>query len=103
MIMLDSLLQVTSDNQVIVKPLANAAAFNGSRRIKVKNWLSKRLRFMDVMMNVNGLSTPISDNVTIRVPIPGSDYTNGLTSNPDITILDSAFDVDEQKDNGYGK
>ena len=87
---------LTSDNQVIVKPLANAAAFNGSRRIKVKNWLSKRLRFMDVMMNVNGLSTPISDNVTIRVPIPGSDYTNGLTSNPDITILHSAFDVDEQ-------
>ena len=94
---------LNSENQEIVKPLANAAAFNGSRRIKVKNWLSKRLRFMDVMMNVNGLSTPISDNVTIRVPIPGSDYTKGLTSNPDITILHSAFDIDEQNKalNGY--
>ena len=87
---------LNSANQVIVKPLANAAAFNGSRRIKVKNWLSKRLRFMDVMMNVNGLSTPIADNVTLRVPIPGSDYTNGLAANPDITILHSAFDIDEQ-------
>ena len=81
----------TNDN-VVVQPLANAAAFNGSRRVKVKNWLTKRLRFMDFMMNVNGLNTLISDNDTITVPIPGDEYMTNLMNNPDITILHSAFE-----------
>ena len=81
-----------SSNNVIVQPLANASAFNGSRRVKVKNWLTKRLRFMDVMFNVNGLNIPISNKDTITVPTPGDDLVSSLSSNNDITILHSAFD-----------
>lgn len=82
---------VLGDNDVVVdKFLANAAAFNGSRRIKVKNWLSKRLRFMDLMMNVNNLSVEISNGV--YYPGPGS-YGDTLERNNDITILHSAFDT----------
>ena len=81
-----------SNNVEIVQPLANSSAFNGSRQVKVKNWLTKRLRFMDVMFNVNGLNIPISDKDTITVPTPGDDLVSHLSSNPDITILHSAFD-----------
>ena len=81
-----------SNNHIIVQPLANASAFNGSRRIKVKNWLTKRLRFMDVMFNVNRLNIPISDNDTITVPSPPESFVTLLINNPDITILHSAFD-----------
>ena len=82
---------VLGDNDVVVdKFLANAAAFNGSRKIKVKNWLSKRLRFMDLMMNVNNLSVEISNGV--YYPGPGS-YGDTLERNNDITILHSAFDT----------
>ena len=85
-----------SNDKVIVQPLANAAAFNGSRRIKVKNWLTKRLRFMDVMMNVNGLHIPIADGLNIEVPIPPENiYKEKLSNNNDITILHSAFDSNQ--------
>jgi hypothetical protein len=79
-----------ANDEPIDKFLANAAAFNGSRRIKVKNWLSKRLRFMDLMMNVNDLSIEISNGV--YYPGPGN-YGANLNSNNDITILHSAFDT----------
>ena len=81
-----------SNDKVITQPLANAGAFNGSRRIKVKNWLTKRLRFMDFMMNVNGINVLISDNDVITVPTPGNTFMSQLMTNPDITILHSAFD-----------
>ena len=81
-----------NEDNIIVQPLANAAAFNGSRRVKVKNWLTKRLRYIDVMMNISGLNTPVSDNVTITVPAPDDAFKSDLMDNPDITILHSAFD-----------
>jgi hypothetical protein len=79
-----------SNDEEIDQYLANGAAFNGSRKIKVKNWLSKRLRFMDVMMNVNNLQVPICNGLIL--PGPGEEYKDKLSSNNDITILHSAFD-----------
>ena len=81
-----------SNDKPIEQYLANASAFNGSRRIKVKNWLTKRLRFMDVMMNVNGLEVPIYNDRNLLVPGPGIEYKDKLSDNNDITILHSAFD-----------
>ena len=81
---------MNSDNIEIEQYLANGAAFNGSRKIKVKDWLTKRLRFMDVMMNVNNLQVPICDGLIL--PGPGDEYKDSLSQNNDITILHSAFD-----------
>lgn len=83
-----------SDGKEIDKYLANAAAFNGSRKIKVKNWLTKRLRFIDLMMNVNNLTVNIGNG--LELPGPGDEYKDTLSSNNDITILHSAFDSSEQ-------
>ena len=82
-----------SNDEEIDQYLANGAAFNGSRRIKVKNWLTKRLRFMDIMMNVNNLHVPISDG--LMLPGPGDEYKDKLSSNNDFTILHSAFDSNQ--------
>ena len=85
-----------SEDNVIEQYLANASAFNGSRRIKVKNWLTKRLRFMDLMMNVNDLEVPVYNDRKFLIPGPGdADYKSGLSSNNDITILHSAFDSNQ--------
>ena len=81
-----------SNDKPIEQYLANAAAFNGSRKIKVKNWLTKRLRFIDVMMNVNGLHVPVYNDRNLLVPGPGNEYKDKLSDNNDITILHSAFD-----------
>ena len=77
------------------KYLANGIAFNGSRRIKAKNWLSKRLRFLDLMMNVNNLTIPVSDESMLTIPKPGENYKSDLMKNNDITILHSAFNSEE--------
>ena len=82
-----------SDNNTTTKYLANAAAFNGSRRIKVKNWLTKRLRFMDFMMNVNGLNIDIGGGCSLPKP-DDVKYGYALRSNNDISVLHSAFDED---------
>ena len=86
-----------SSGKYEVKYLANNIAFNGSRKIKVKNWLQKRLRFLDVMMNVNCLTIPISPNINVPMPVyqsENSSLKNELIQNNDITILHSAFDND---------
>ena len=85
-----------SNNNVIDRYIANCEAFNGSRRVKVKNWLSKRLRFMDLMMNVNDLKVPITSGLSLNVPGPGSEYKGVLSSNNDIVIMHSAFDSNEK-------
>jgi hypothetical protein len=85
----------SSDNYT-EKYLANVTAFNGSRKIKAKNWLTKRLRFLDIMMNVNGLTIPISDNSSLKIPKPFGDYTSSLMQNNDITIMHSAFDSSQE-------
>ena len=88
-----------SNNATTDNYIANVSAFNGSRRIKVKNWLTKRLRFLDLMMNVNDLKVQISSSGSssntdpLYYPGPGS-YSTILVNNPDITILHSAFDDD---------
>ena len=85
-----------SNNNPIDRYLANCEAFNGSRKIKVKNWLSKRLRFMDLMMNVNNLSIPIYSGTGLYVPGPSDEFKDTLASNYDITILHSAFDSSDK-------
>ena len=84
---------IDSSNNSTDKYLANAASFNGSRRIKVKNWLTKRLRFLDLMMNVNDLKVEIGNG--LYYPGPGDNYINDLYQNNDITILHSAFDTNQ--------
>ena len=85
---------IDSNGKPIVKYLANGSAFNGSRRIKAKQWLSKRLQFLDFMMNVNGLTIPIHDKSMLRLPSPDNNLKGNLMSNDDITILHSAFNDD---------
>ena len=43
-------------------------------------------------MNVNNLYVPI---VMVLLPGPGDEYKDKLSSNNDITILHSAFDINE--------
>ena len=83
-----------SSGKTTTKYLANGSAFNGSRRIKAKQWLSKRLQFLDFMMNVNSLTIPIHDKSTLRLPIPDSGFKSDLMGNDDIIILHSAFNDD---------
>ena len=85
-----------SNNNPIDRYLANCEAFNGSRKIKVKNWLTKRLRFIDLMMNVNDLNIRIYSGGNMFVPGPGDEFKDSLASNYDITILHSAFDSSEK-------
>ena len=85
---------IDSKGKPVVKYLANGSAFNGSRRIKAKQWLSKRLQFLDFMMNVNSLTIPIHDKSMLRIPSPDSNLKSNLMSNDDITILHSAFNDD---------
>ena len=86
--------KLEDDGTVVNKFLANASAFNGSRRIKVKNWLSRRLRFMDLMMNICGLGLEISRG--INYPVPDENMKSRLESNSDITILHSAFESSQR-------
>lgn len=67
--------------------LANGTAFNGSRIFKVRNWLKKRIHFLDAMFNVQGMSLQIAPD--IYVPIPTN--LNDLTSNSDVVLLTDAF------------
>ena len=87
---------ILDDNGVVIgnKYLSNVGAFNGSRRIKAKNWLSKRLRFMDFMMNIVGVNIDMGGNYVI--PSPNEERLELLSRNPDINILQSAFDTSDK-------
>lgn len=74
-------------------PLANATAFNGTRYAKVKDWLTKRLHFLDVMFNVQGINQSIKENIVI--PSPTIENKNAVTLNPDVVILKDAFSGEE--------
>ena len=76
-------------------PLANSEAFNGTRYAKVKDWLTKRLHFLDVMFNVQGINKSIKENIVI--PSPTQENKNGVVANPDVVILTDAF-ADEEMD-----
>jgi len=77
------------------KPLANSEAFNGTRYAKVKDWLTKRLHFLDVMFNVQGINQSIKENIVI--PSPTQENKNAVVANPDVVILTDAF-ADEEMD-----
>ena len=74
------------------KYLANSTAFNGSRIFKVRNWLNKRIHFMDAMFNVQGINLRISDNTYIPIP----DSISDLNNNPDVVLLTDAFSLREK-------
>lgn len=69
--------------------LANEHAFNGTRIHKVKDWLNKRLHFLDVVFNIQGISMPIGGGYSIPTAEPGT--LSGLSANPDIIIMSDMF------------
>lgn len=77
------------ENGILLK---NAEAFNGTRYAKVKDWLNKRLHFLDVMFNVQGLGESIRENIII--PSPEQTNMNAVAANDDVVILRDAFSDD---------
>ena len=69
--------------------LANQSAFNGTRIEKVKEWLNKRLHFLDIVFNVQNIDIAIGGGC--NMPKPDTDTYQELSLNPDITILSDAF------------
>lgn len=67
----------------------NQAAFNGTRLEKVKDWLTKRLHFLDIVFNVYGIDKEIGGGYSM--PKPNEDILNELRQNPDIVIMSDAF------------
>ena len=78
-----------------VRFLANESAFNGTRIEKVKDWLNKRLHFLDVMFNVQGVGINIGGGYTI--PMADSTTLSNLVSNTDIVVLSDAFSTPNAK------
>ena len=78
-----------NDNLTEERFFANEHAFNGSRLEKVKDWMNKRLHFLDVMFNVQGISMPIGNNYTM--PSESEEILGELAKNPDVVILSDAF------------
>lgn len=72
--------------------LANSSQFHGSRVEKVRDWLNKRLHFLDVMFNVQNISIQIYGEVTI--PAARSENLSQLRKNPDVVILSDAFSLE---------
>lgn len=68
--------------------LANQSAFNGTRIEKVKDWLNKRLHFLDFVFNVQNVSLEIG-NYTL--PKANDDTIKLVKQNPDVVILTDAF------------
>ena len=88
---------ILDDNGVPTEPryIANENAFNGTRLEKVKDWLNRRLHFLDVMFNVQGVGINIGGGYTI--PMADPTLLNSLGSNPDIVVLSDAFSTPNQK------
>ena len=74
------------------KPVVKADAFNGTRYAKVKDWLTKRLHFLDVMFNVQCINKSIKENIVI--PSPTDANKNAVMLNTDVVILTDAFSND---------
>ena len=70
-------------------PIANSEAFNGTRYVKVKDWLTKRLHFLDVMFNVQGINKSIKESIVI--PSPLQENKSAAALNPDVVVLTDAF------------
>lgn len=74
-------------------PIANSEAFNGTRYAKVKDWLTKRLHFLDVMFNVQGINKSIKESIVI--PSPLQENKNAAVLNPDVVVLKDAFSSED--------
>jgi len=74
--------------------LANESAFNGSRYEKVREWLDKRLHFLDFMFNVQGIDITIG-STDYKIPAAKINRDN-LRSNNDVVILKDAFSTNEK-------
>ena len=74
-------------------PIANSEAFNGTRYAKVKDWLTKRLHFLDVMFNVQGINKSIKESIVI--PSPLQENKNAAALNPDVVVLTDAFSSED--------
>ena len=69
--------------------IANEHAFNGSRICKVKDWLNKRLHFLDLVFNIQGISMPIGGGY--MMPSVDSTVLTQLSANPDIILMSDMF------------
>ena len=78
-----------------VRPLANESAFNGTRLEKVKDWLNKRLHFLDVVFNVQGIGLPIGGGYT--TPSAETTLLSELSQNNDIIVLSDMFSTENSK------
>ena len=78
-----------------IRPLANESAFNGTRLEKVKDWLNKRLHFLDVVFNVQGIGLPIGGGYT--TPNADSNLLSDLSQNNDIIVLSDMFSTENAK------
>lgn len=78
-------------NEYIEKFIANVEAFHGTRKHKVRDWLNNRIKFLDVVMNINNLNISLVPGIVL----PKHDKSTEVASNNDISILSDAFATDE--------
>lgn len=69
--------------------LANENAFNGSRLEKVKDWLKKRIHFLDFMFNLQGITVDLGGGYSM--PLANEQTLALVKQNPDVVILSDAF------------
>ena len=74
----------------IITYLDNGSAFNGTRLEKVRDWLNRRLHFLDVVFNVPAISIKICDG-TYSIPSADGGILTELYNNLDVVILADAF------------
>lgn len=74
--------------------LVNEFAFNGSRLDKVRDWLNRRLHYLDVVFNVQGIRMHIGNNYYL----PSEDETvlTELATNKDVVIRSDVFSTDNE-------
>ena len=84
--------EIVNDSGTTTQYLANASAFNGTRKYKVRDWLNKRLHFMDMYMNVMGINMPITDGIS--KPFADKGLLTSLSGNPDVVVLKDAFSTE---------
>ena len=85
-----------ADDNIMRGPLANESSFNGSRLEKVRNWLNRRLHFLDVVFNVQGIEMPIGGGY--NMPTADEGILIDTKKNPDVVITNCAFSTDNKKE-----
>lgn len=79
------------EKKYIEKFIANVDAFHGTRKHKVRDWLNNRIKFLDVVMNINNLTLPLVAGINL----PKHDKSTEVGLNGDIAILSDAFATNE--------